>query len=103
MAPHTNTNVQLLRRDDASSTTDEKSLPIIALVGFGLAGLVLLILVIWLSIVFWRKRQKKKRADERGAAFLTVKGLVTEGQTRESFWSASATAGVPGADVAFPA
>jgi uncharacterized SAM-binding protein YcdF (DUF218 family) len=73
----------LHRRDDAGST--QNKLPIIALIGFGIAGVIVLVLTAWLSVMFWRKRQKKKREDARGAAFITVKGVVKDG--RESFWS----------------
>lgn len=84
MAPY---NAQLGRRDDAGSTDEKKPLPVFAIIGFGIAGLLLIIVLVWVAVALWRKRQKKKREDSRGAAFLTVKGLVKE---RDSFWSAGA-------------
>src|ERR1700753_440694 len=46
--------------------------------GFVVAGLVLTGAASWLAIRFLRKRAQRKDEDNRGAAFLNVRGLVRE-------------------------
>lgn len=70
----------LVTRDespDATIAAQKKLTPTIiggiivaAAIGFGAA--------LWLLIRFMRKRTTKKREEERGAAFLNVRGLVKE-------------------------
>jgi hypothetical protein len=50
------------------------------IIGFCIAGAVFLALAIWLSIYFYRKRVVKKRQDGMGSAFLSVRGLVKDGE-----------------------
>lgn len=46
--------------------------------GFVIAGVVLLGAAIWLTIRFLKKRAQRNSEDNRGAAFLNVRGLVRE-------------------------
>ena len=55
----------------------------IAYVGFGIAACVGLAIAIILTVVWYRKRARRAREDERGAAFLTVKGVIKEDSTSE--------------------
>ena len=75
MAP----SIYLQRRSDI---TDAKlgntNIPIIAFVGFCIAGSLILFLIIWVVLRICRQRAKKKRENDRGAAFLTVKGVMKE-------------------------
>jgi hypothetical protein len=57
--------------------------PTIAIVGFIVAGVIALLVVLWIIIRFYRKRAQRKRENARGAAFLSVKGLVNEGESYE--------------------
>ncbi|KAG1821180.1 uncharacterized protein BJ212DRAFT_1297596 [Suillus subaureus] len=73
MAPY------LLSRSD--STNPSGVLPIsrtIYIVGFTLAGLLAAISIVWLALRFFRRKLQAKRAEERGAAFLNVRGVVRE-------------------------
>lgn len=72
MAPY----VALAARANADGSSG--GLPTIAIIGFIVAGLLLLAVGIWFLVSFIRKRAQKKREAERGAAFLTVKGVVKE-------------------------
>lgn len=75
MAP----SIQLSRRGDITDAkVGNTSIPVIAVVGFGVAGSILLFVIIWVSLSVYRKRAKKKREEARGAAFLTVKGVMKE-------------------------
>ncbi|KAG1887249.1 hypothetical protein F4604DRAFT_1238465 [Suillus subluteus] len=63
------------------STDSPSVLPIsrtIYIVGFTIAGLLAAISVIWLALRFFRRKLQAKRAEERGAAFLNVRGVVRE-------------------------
>ncbi|KAG2756880.1 hypothetical protein P692DRAFT_20765263 [Suillus brevipes Sb2] len=73
MAPH------LLSRSD--STDPSGDLPIsrtVYIVGFTLAGLLVVTSMIWLALRFFRRKLQAKRGEERGAAFLNVRGVVRE-------------------------
>ncbi|KAG2037652.1 hypothetical protein BDR03DRAFT_366572 [Suillus americanus] len=73
MAPY------LLSRSD--STDPSNVLPIsrtIYIVGFTLAGLLAATSVIWLALRFFRRKLQAKRAEERGVAFLNIRGVVRE-------------------------
>ncbi len=48
------------------------------IVGFSIAGAILLGIALWVGIHFYRKRLAKKRQDKTGASFLSVRGLVKE-------------------------
>jgi len=49
------------------------------IVGFCLAGAVFLVIIV-VCIQILRKRASSKRDDARGAAFLSVRGLVRDGE-----------------------
>lgn len=75
MAPTT----QFFKRGDITDAkVGNTNVPVIVVVGFGVAGALLLFVVIWISLKACRKRAKKRREDARGAAFLTVKGVMKE-------------------------
>lgn len=59
----------------------EKSQPLnpIYIAGFCVVGAIILGVAIWLLVRLQRKRAMAKREDIRGAAFLSVQGLVREG------------------------
>lgn len=67
--------VRISKRVDTVGST---GLPVVAWIGFGVAGLLVVILAVWLSVRAYRRKAKKKREDDRGAAFLTVKGIVKD-------------------------
>lgn len=73
MAPY------LLSRSDPNDAPGV--LPIsrtIYIVGFTLAGLLAATSILWLALRFFRRKLQAKRAEERGAAFLNVQGVVRE-------------------------
>lgn len=73
MAPY------LLSRSD--STDPSGDLPIsrtVYIVGFTLAGLLAVTSMMWLALRFFRRKLQAKRGEERGAAFLNVRGVVRE-------------------------
>ena len=85
MAP--SLNLSLLQRDSAASTTTQTSsgvkigslsVPIYAIVGFSLAALIVLVLLIYLFTRYMRRRAKWKREKNRDSAFLVVKGVMKE-------------------------
>jgi hypothetical protein len=69
----------LTRRD--SSLSDPKN-PIYV-VGFCVVGVTVLSLVVWLLVRFHGKRSAAKREESRGAAFLSVRGVVSEKEAKE--------------------
>lgn len=50
----------------------------IYIAGFCIVGAIVLGLVVWFGLRFHRKRAATKREEARGAAFLSVRGLVKE-------------------------
>ncbi|ETW83109.1 hypothetical protein HETIRDRAFT_383186 [Heterobasidion irregulare TC 32-1] len=78
MAPSTS-YTQLLRRDSPDSNDSNKITPVI-ITGFVVAGVVVAVVIGWLFVRLLRKRNVKKRKEERSGAFLTVKGVVKDGQ-----------------------
>lgn len=50
------------------------------IIGFSIAGAILLGIALWLGIYLYRKRLARKRQDQMGSAFLSVRGLVKEGE-----------------------
>ncbi|KAG1750190.1 hypothetical protein EDB19DRAFT_1678833 [Suillus lakei] len=48
------------------------------IVGFTLAGLLVTAAMLWVAVRFFRRKLQAKRAEERGAAFLNVRGVVRE-------------------------
>jgi len=76
-------SVDILACRDHSTVSDP--LNPIYLAGFCAVGVVVLSLAIWLLIHFWRKHSATKREESRGAAFLSVRGLVSE-QDEKGQW-----------------
>ena len=75
MAPSTS----LVSRDGFGYSASSKSgLPTMAIIGFVVAGIILAIVGGWLGVRLYRKRAQRKRDNARGAAFLSVRGLVKE-------------------------
>ncbi|KAG2347933.1 hypothetical protein BDR05DRAFT_593219 [Suillus weaverae] len=73
MAPY------LLSRSDSSNAS--AVLPIsrnVYIVGFTLAGLLVAASLMLLALKFFRHKLQAKRAEERGAAFLNVRGVVRD-------------------------
>jgi len=62
----------LPRAGDVSSNT------VLYIVGFSIAGLVVLGAGTWLTIRFLRQRARQNAEDNRGASFLNVRGLVRD-------------------------
>lgn len=60
-----------------SSQTTLLGISIIAFV----SGLIVLAVAIWFVIRFFRRRAQEERIANRGAAFLSVRGLVKESDT----------------------
>lgn len=60
------------RAGDGSSSTG------LYVAGFVVAGVVLMGAAAWLTIRFLRKRAQRDAEDNRGAAFLNVRGLIKE-------------------------
>lgn len=62
----------LLPRDGNDTSTD------LYIAGFTIAGVIGLGAAAWLTIRFLRQRARRSDEDNRGAAFLNVRGLVKE-------------------------
>ncbi|KAG1779205.1 hypothetical protein EV702DRAFT_1091061 [Suillus placidus] len=65
----------------SGSTNASAVLPIsrtVYIVGFTLAGLLVAVSLMLLALKFFRHKLQAKRAEERGAAFLNVRGVVRE-------------------------
>ena len=73
--------VKMLTRRDHSSVSDP--LNPIYIAGFCIAGVVVLSLTIWLLVHFIRKWSAAKRKESRDAAFLSVRGVVSEKDEKE--------------------
>jgi membrane protein implicated in regulation of membrane protease activity len=85
MAP----TVFLTARDVLGGAAGSHDFPVLAIAGFATAGGILLLVGLWLLIRVVRKRAQRRREDKRGAAFLSVKGLVNEkGYTLEDVFAA---------------
>ncbi|KIJ12848.1 hypothetical protein PAXINDRAFT_101058 [Paxillus involutus ATCC 200175] len=65
---------RIFPRDDSSSTPSVTNYIYVA--GFTIAGLVVVAVSLWVLIRYQRRRMSKKRCEERGAAFLHVRGVV---------------------------
>lgn len=71
---------QLLGRNETSSAmSPSSSLGSIYIAGFVTAGVIILGIAFWLAFRAYTKRARAKRDEDRGAAFLSVRGLVKEG------------------------
>ena len=71
MAPQ---SINILRRDEESSSKN------LYIVGFVVAGLAIAGVAVWLTIRFLRQRARRNGEDNRGVAFLNVRGLVKDGE-----------------------
>lgn len=74
--PSTMSPILATRDDNSSSVGMSKGLYI---AGFTLVGLLVAGLSLWLLVRCYKKRMGEKRNDERGAAFLHVKGIRKAG------------------------
>jgi Kef-type K+ transport system membrane component KefB len=63
----------------SSSDSGSSGLPTIAIAGFVVAGVIGALVLGWFVVRLIRKRAQRKRDNARGAAFLSVKGIVKEG------------------------
>ncbi|KLO15275.1 hypothetical protein SCHPADRAFT_888645 [Schizopora paradoxa] len=77
MAPLNNLFKRIGVAQEAASSSDGTSS--VAYVGFGVAGLFVLGVVGSLFFLWYRRKRKQEREEERGLAFLTVKGVLKEG------------------------
>ncbi|KAF8986594.1 hypothetical protein BDQ17DRAFT_1436194 [Cyathus striatus] len=68
--------VQLSKRADSDSSSFKSEY----IAGSVIAGFIVLGVAIWLIIRFYRTRAAEKREDQRGATFLSVRGIVKEGE-----------------------
>lgn len=69
------------RTSDSSSSSIQigtLSVPVYAVIGIAVIVAILLGLAIWLIVKTVRKRARRRREDDRGAAFLTVKGVMKD-------------------------
>lgn len=73
MAP----SISLVRRASYGAASSS-GLPTTVIVGFVIAGVLVLIVGAWIGVRRYRKRAANKRDNARGAAFLSVRGLVKE-------------------------
>lgn len=71
-------------RDDTSSNDSSSTLNPVYIAGIALISAIVLGVVIWLSVRQIRIRSRNKRENARGAAFLSVRGVVKEGEEKES-------------------
>lgn len=83
-----------------SGSTDASDAPPISrtiyIVGFTLAGLLAVASIMWLALRFFRRKLQAKRTEERGAAFLNVRGVVRDmDEPFSQFLSQSATVVFP--------
>ena len=60
----------------------QKKLTPTLIVGIVIAVLIVVGLAVWLGVRALRKRGATQREEERGAAFLNVRGLVNEGDQK---------------------
>lgn len=71
----------MLARRDHTSASDP--LNPIYIAGFCIAGVAVLSLAVWLCIRLYRMRAAAKRVASRDAAFLSVRGVVSEKRENE--------------------
>ncbi|KAJ3500956.1 hypothetical protein NLJ89_g9561 [Agrocybe chaxingu] len=69
------TPIHVLKRSDDYSTISNP----IYIAGIVVVGVIALGVGLWLSLRVYRKRAMRKRQENMGAAFFSVKGLVPEG------------------------
>ncbi len=68
-----------VRDENSEAMSTSSSLRPIYIAGFVVVGVLLLGVALWLAIRTHRRRAQAKREENLGAAFLSVKGLVREG------------------------
>ncbi len=66
------------RDENSALMSGSSSLRPVYIAGFSVIGAILIGVAIWLSIHIYRRRAQAKRDNMRGAAFLSVKGLVRD-------------------------
>ncbi|KAK0483982.1 hypothetical protein IW261DRAFT_1583211 [Armillaria novae-zelandiae] len=71
--------VIVLRDENSEAMSTSSSLRPIYIAGFVVVGVLLLGVALWLAIRTYRRRAQAKREETLGAAFLSVKGLVRDG------------------------
>lgn len=64
-----------------SAAQDDRGISAMYIVGFAIAGVVVLGIILWLGIHLYRKRRERQRQDRMGTAFLSVRGLVKENES----------------------
>lgn len=74
--------VKLVSRDDSA---DQKKLTPTLIVGIVVAVVIALSAAIWVLVRTIRKKGASKMQEERGAAFLNVRGLVKEGDDQKRY------------------
>ncbi|KIP11216.1 hypothetical protein PHLGIDRAFT_28110 [Phlebiopsis gigantea 11061_1 CR5-6] len=74
--------LSLVARDATSQEDAQKKLTPTLIVGIVIAVLIVVGLAAWLAVRALRKRRAAQRQEERGAAFLNVRGLVNEGDEK---------------------
>jgi len=57
------------------------------IIGFSIVGAAFLVLILWFAIHFCRKWSARRRQDQLGAAFLSVRGLVKDELTHREKYS----------------
>ncbi|KAK0196809.1 hypothetical protein F5146DRAFT_1013017 [Armillaria mellea] len=68
-----------VRDENSEAMSTSSSLRPIYIAGFVVVGILLLGVALWLAIRTYRRRAQAKREESLGAAFLSVKGLVRDG------------------------
>ncbi|KAK0463806.1 uncharacterized protein EV420DRAFT_1618708 [Desarmillaria tabescens] len=68
-----------VRDENSAAMSSSSSLRPIYIAGFVVVGVLLLGVALWLAIRRYRRRAQAKREENLGAAFLSVKGLVRDG------------------------
>ncbi|KAK0228847.1 hypothetical protein IW262DRAFT_645398 [Armillaria fumosa] len=68
-----------VRDENSEAMSTSSSLRPIYIAGFVVVGVLLLGVALWLAIRTYRRRAQAKREESLGAAFLSVKGLVRDG------------------------
>jgi len=57
------------------------------IIGFSIVGAAFLVLILWFAVHFCRKWSARRRQDQLGAAFLSVRGLVKDELTHREKYS----------------
>ena len=69
----------LLARSNSGDASDILPVStIVFIVGLSLAGLLIVIALLWIALRFFRHKSQAKREEERGVAFLNVRGVIRE-------------------------